>query len=478
MSKKLQKSLNPFSNKTVTVVGLGMYKTGSGVASACFLASRAGRLIVTDMKTVDVLKEQIKIVKKSAKSAGINAAKIVWHLGGHALADFTKTDLIIRNPDVPHYSEYLVGARRAGVPIDNDVTLFLKYHGLEETLAVTGTRGKTTTTNLLYSMVVGFDKSAFMAGNVGFSPLLEPSWSDPAKPAVFELSSFMLHEFGEQKISPHIAIITNIFKDHLNKYKGIKDYMADKQNIYLHQKPGDFAIFNKEDKIVSAWGRAEQKRRVALWGKEYANSVIFFSLKDLLKYKSASKYWKIRGKHNLLNLAAAVCAARAYGVPDSVINNVIKFFKGVPYRLELIAEKNGVGWYNDSTATSPEGAMAALNSFAKKKIILISGGNSKGLPLEHFKKIINERVRVLIKVQGNATSGLPSKIASGHVYEVEGALEDKTKNGALLKAIGIAAIEAEKGDAVLFSPGLTWLPSINEFARGDLFKEIVKKVLL
>jgi len=445
-----------FLGKTVTLMGLGMYKTGSGVAAARFLAPRVKKLIITDTKSKKELTGQIKLLQKYEN--------IVWRLGGHRESDFVKTDWVIRNPDVPSSSSFLVLARKHHVPIDNDITLFLGFHGLEEAIGVTGTRGKTTTVHLIYEMLKRFDGAAFMAGNVGVSPLTQQAWFDPARPAVLELSSFLLHEFGTRKFSPHIAVFTNLYPDHLNKYASLKEYAADKEYIFAFQKEDDWLVANADDAHVCGAARRAPARvlwfsaRLAVKAGAYVkNGWIVFCFGGKEERVIPLKEWQLRGQHNVYNLLGAVAAARVYGVPVELIRQAARDFKGVPYRLEYVRTVDGVRYYNDSAATSPEGAIAALRSFPSQKIVLISGGNSKGLDLAGLNKEIKKHVRVLIKMSGNVSADLPTGVDVRDLKE----------------AVELAHSSARKGDVVLLSPGLTWLPTINEFKRGDEFKKLV-----
>jgi len=445
--------------KTVTLIGLGTYKTGSGIAAARFFAPRVKKLIITDLRSRRELAAQMKQLARYKN--------IVWHLGGHQKQDFIKTNWIIRNPDVPANSSFLALAQKHKIPVDNDVTLFLSFHGVEEVVGVTGTRGKTTTTNLVYEMLRLYDAGAFMAGNVGTSPLLKREWFDPARPAVLELSSFLLHEFGPKKMSPHIAVYTNLYPDHLNKYTSFTAYAADKNNIFKFQKAGDWLVANADDsRVVAAARKAPagvlwfSARRVMKAGAYIKNGWVVFSYNKKTERVMPLKEWTLPGEHSVYNLLAAVAAARGYGVPAALIRKAAAAFKGVPYRLEHVRTLDGVEYYNDSTATSPEGALAALRAFPAGKIVLISGGNSKGLVLDELNKEIKKRVRILFKVPGTMSGVLPPGIM----------VED------LKEAVRLARTFARRGDVVLLSPGLTWLPTINEFKRGDEFKKLVRRL--
>lgn len=457
-------------------MGLGAYQKGSGVGTARFLLGRAKRLIITDIKSEKDLAEQIERVRGWQKSLPPSKVKteVMWRLGGHKKEDFEKVDMVVRNPDVPWNSPFLSFARQNRIPIENDITLFLRMYGVEQVVGVTGTRGKTTTTYLIYEMIRAEHAYARIGGNIGESPLL---WFAGARgqellskhpPVALELSSFMLHNFKDLKKSPHVSVLTNLYQDHLNKYKDFDEYVHDKEQIFLHQGVNDTVVLNADD------------ARVAASAPHARGRVLFFSLKKKVKdgaciedkwfvlcVKGISKKimpvssMKLLGAHNQANILAALCAARAYGVTTISMKKVISTFKGVPNRLELIVRSRGVSWYNDCTSTSPEAAIAGLRSFPARKIILITGGNTKGSDLTELASVIKERARDVILFPGNANKNLPAGHAVADIQE----------------AVKKAHAMARKDDAVLLSPGLTWLPVINEFKRGEEFIKEVKKLV-
>ncbi len=428
---------NIFEGITITLMGLGQFENGSGISAALFLAPLCKKLIITDISSAAQLAAPLKKLEKFDN--------IELHLDGHRDEDFINTDWVIRNPDVPASSPFLKTARENNIPVDNDVTLFLKLFGTKNVIGVTGTRGKTTTTYLIHAMLKQEFPNAQIGGNVGVSPLTFLNEINKDDPVVLELSSFMLHDLQQ---APHIVLWTTLYEDHLNKYESAKHYLADKQNLLKKQTKDDIAILNNEDVVVR-----DQKRHVK--GK-----LKIFSTKHKVQFAKFTDVSKLKGEHNVSNLAAAVLAAQEFGVSDENIVEAIKGFSGVPYRLEHVRNLNGVDWYNDSTATSPEATMVALNTFEKGKIILITGGNTKGSSLTELGKLMQDRAREIILMPGNANADLPN----GRDVET------------LEQAVQTATQLAKPEDVVLFSPGLTWLPSINEFARGDKFVTLVKKL--
>lgn len=461
-----------YQQKKILLVGLGGFKKGSGVSAAEFLARKDANLTITDLKTAQDLTTNLKVLKKYKN--------VKYVLGEHREQDFAQADWVVRNPDVPPSSPFLTIARKRGTPIDNDITLFFREYGVQQVIGVTGTRGKSTTTALTQAMIKEQFKTAKLGGNIGESPLRFLAAAQKQRaPVVLELSNFQLSDLDTIKMSPHIAVWTNLYPDHLNKYASMREYEADKMKIFRYQKAGDVAIINWDNETTKRIGQSIMKK---IAGRQ----VLFFSLK---KKPSQGAYIKnnwfvfvengreekvcrisesqLLGEHNLSNTLAAICAAKSFGVNLANIKKAIKTFKGVPNRLELVREIKGVKFYNDCTATSPQATIAALKSFPAGKVILITGGNSKGSPLGEMAKLIKIKSKIVILMPGKVNEELKKMIGRNkEMYEV-----DKLK-----LAVGLAFGLSDRGEVVLFSPGLTWLPRQNEFARGDEFKKIIKKI--
>lgn len=461
-------------------MGLGGFSKGSGITAAKFLLDKMPELIITDLKTETQLSKQVKQINKLATKSG---TKLIWRLGGHNENDFQTADWVIRNPDVPPSNKFLSIARKRQVPIDNDITIFLRLYGAEKVVGVTGTRGKSTTTALTHTMLKNQFPQAKLGGNIGRSPLEFLPKKLPEKnkpPVILELSNFLLSDLPTIKKSPHIAVWTNLYPDHLNKYPSIKEYIDDKKNIFNFQTADDTAIFNFDNQVTREIGTELKKQN--------KNHVLFFSLikkqrdgayikggwfifaTDGVEAKVAkTSATKLFGEHNQANILAAICAARSFGAGWPAIQKAIKEFPGVPNRLETIYHSAKLTIVNDCTATSPQATMAALKSLPAGKIVLISGGNSKGSDLTEMAKIISTRAKAIIAIPGNATEDLLSKIKSPKI---------KIQRMANFKEAVETGLKATaKGDYLLLSPGLTWLPLLNEFERGKQFKKMIKKML-
>jgi UDP-N-acetylmuramoylalanine--D-glutamate ligase len=435
-----------FKGKKITVMGLGLL--GRGLGDTLFLVRCGARVTVTDLKPADQLAPSLK------KLEGL---PVTFHLGGHDEADFVNADMILRNADVPRSSKFLKMALEHGVPVEMDESLFCKnFPG--EVVGITGTRGKTTTTTLVHKMLSEAKPRVFLAGNIlghATLPLLDRAGKDAT--VVLELSSWQLQGFHDAELSPHAAIFTNIYEDHLNRYASMDDYVHDKKAIFLYQQAGDFCVFN-----------GDQARTAELAGEAPAGKS-FFHVEDV------PQSWNIRlpGRHNRENIAAAICLARKMQVPEQAVRSTVEGFAGVEHRLQWLGEKNGVGFINDATSTTPVAGCAALDSTEGKRILLIAGGSDKKLDLRPFAAAAVSRSFRIALLEGDATETLYRNIA-----EAGGAQKVVGRFGNLENAVRRLLEEAELGDVVLLSPACASFGMFrNEFHRGETFIRIVREII-
>lgn len=426
-----------FSGKKVLIVGLG--KLGGGVGNVKFFVRQGAKVTVSDLKSEKELSSSI------AELSNLNVGFI---LGKHRKEDFINTDLIIKNPAVPSSLSYLEEARQKNIPIETAESLFLKLSPTNEIIGVTGTRGKSTTSNLIYQIFrdAGFD--IYLAGNVAFTSTLSIlSKLKSNSKVVLELSSFQLESFGWSKISPHMAIITNIYPDHLNRYQSMDDYIKDKENIFKFQKTTDYLILNGENEITEKLSKKSKAQ------------VIFFKKDDF------PSSWKLHlsGEHNLSNAACALKVARIYGIDDVISRKAFSNIKTLPYRQEGMGDFNGRQIINDSASTTPVSLITAIKRFKNKNIVLICGGNSKNLPLDALIEILPV-CKAIIFLKGTGSEELLMRLKEKN-------LKLLGPYASLKEVITKAFAESKKGDIILFSPGFTSFATFdNEFDRGNRFK--------
>ncbi len=425
-------------------MGLGLL--GRGVGDAKFFAEEGAELIVTDLRSEAELQPSIEKLKAFPS--------ITYHLGGHRMEDFEGRDLIMRAPNAPLDSPFLARARERGIPIEMDASLFAKYSPAA-IVGITGTRGKSTVTHLIYEMARAAGKDPHLGGNerdTATLPLLRETDKDGL--VILELDSWQLQGFEESKTSPHVAVWTNFMPDHMNYYRGDMDrYFRDKAAIARFQKKGDYFATAREIK----------EKIETLFGPLKATCITDTAI---------PAGWEIAlpGAHNLRNAAFAVAAARCLGISDNFIKTVLKIFRGLPGRLEFLGEKQGIAFYNDSNSTTPEATIAALETLAdqssgtKKRIILIAGGSDKALAFGELSPSIKQLAAKAILFEGAATDKLRALLPKN--FPVETAKDMTTAFAAALKA-------AKPGDIILLSPAATSFGIFkNEYDRSDQFKAL------
>jgi UDP-N-acetylmuramoylalanine--D-glutamate ligase len=464
----MQNYKKQFKGKKVTIMGLGLL--GRGIGYTKFLAECGADLIVTDLKPSTMLRSPLTKLR--------TFKNIKFVLGEHRLEDFRNRDMIIKNPGVPMDSIYIAEARKNNIPIEMDASLFAKCAPGVMIVGVTGTRGKSMTTMLVYEILKQNEKflkhpstslrikkpSVFLGGNirgVATLPLLKKVKDGDI--LVAELDSWQLQGFGEDKISPNISVFTTFMRDHMNYYtstglstgKAMKKYFADKANIFKYQKRGDTLVIRKEMK--------------KLIPKNIASKLIVANEKLVAGWK-----FVVPGSHQRANLACAVAAAQVLGVPMEVIKKTVAKFKGMEGRLQLLKTVKGVKIYNDNNATTPEATIASLEALksgsrTSKNIILITGGNDKGVDIKNFINAINKYCKVVITIPGTGTDKLALSLASDRVNV------QRTED--LKSAVMRAVKQSKKGDTILFSPAFSSFSQYNnEYERNDDFIKKIKKL--
>ena len=459
-----------FKNKKVTVFGLGLH--GGGAGTVKFLANQGAKIIVTDIKTREQLSDSLEKLK--------GLKNVEYILGQHRREDFTKADMVIKTPAAPWNNKHIKLALENNVPVEVDSSLFFKLCQ-NPIIGITGTKGKTTTATVIYEILklAGKNPVKVGIGQVSVLDKLEKLKKDSV--AVFELSSWRLSALGKIKKSPSIAVLSNIFPDHLNYYQSMESYIKDKKNIFLYQDSRDWLITNEDDENLRSITK-EAKSQAVKYSKSpiknghsifMEDEVIYLNDGVDIKKIISSEDLKIKGRHNIENIMAAIGATYAYGVEISKIKEAVRNFEGIAHRLELVGEMGGVKFYNDTAATIPEATISALNSFTQP-IILIAGGADKKLDFSRLSKIIAGKVKGLVLLKGSATEELARQIKKDLPEEENEKFEIVDS---INKAVEIAYRSAEAGDIILLSPGAASFGLfLNEFDRGNKFKEAVKNL--
>jgi len=467
-AKTSRKSIKSIKTK-VLILGLGQFAGGTGVQSAIYFAKKGADVLVTDLKTADKLGNNVKTLKRFKN--------IRFHLGENRIEDLKWADVIVRNPDIKKVLPIYKEAVKTGKPMVNDITIFLE-HAPCLTVGVTGTRGKSTTTSWIGDMLKHSGKKTFVGGNITISPLMFLKKLRPNDVAVIELSSWLLEPCGANGLSPDIAVWTNVMADHLNAYDGMEDYAEAKAQIMRNQGTDGTFVANLDDKMVSSYV-AEAPGQVRGFSLKKKKDSCAWTSGGWLMLKRGKQVVRVlpltkiglRGAHNVQNALAAMVGADAAGATLAGIKESLKNFGGVPYRQQIVAVKRGITFVNDTTSTTPDAAIAALNSFAVQAghaVHWICGGAHKGLdyaPLAKVAKGKNLDVHVLA---GTAFDALTNE------YKKQKIVFQKAES--LKEAFDRAVKNAKKGDVVLLSPACASFGLFkNEFDRGDQFNALVKK---
>lgn len=438
--------------KKILIMGLGLH--GGGVAVARWFVRAGARVTVTDLKSAREL-------ASSLSELGFYRRKITFVLGRHRAGDFRNADLVIQNPGVPRESKYLDLARRAGVRLENEASLFVRLVGRERIIGVTGTRGKSTTAALVYEMVKRKYPRAILAGNIRIPMFdqLDRALKTSA-PIILELSSWHLEGMGEHGLSPYVAVVTNVLVDHLNRYKSMADYGRAKEQIWRHQTHQDIVVLNRDNPITRAMASHVSSR------------VIWFSVK---KSSPLLASLRLQGEHNRANAWAAITAARALKVSLSAIRAALQKFSGLTGRLEVIGKHRGVTFINDTTATTPDATLAALSTI-KGPIILIAGGSDKKLDYRALAQEIRQRCKSVVLLPGSATDKLVRAMLN-----VKTQMSNQISNpnvklvSSMVEAVRKVVRLSVRGDTILLSPGAASFGLFkHEFDRGDQFVRAVK----
>jgi len=455
---------NKFKNKRITVMGLGMFEGGLGITR--FLSRQGARVTVTDLKNEKELSQSLKYLKDLPVS---------YKLGGHRAEDFINADLVIVNPAVPKCSEFIRIARKNHVPIDTEMNIFFKLCPAP-IIGVTGSNGKSTTTMLIKDMLQQTPRKTWMGGNIGVSLLTHLEEIKESDVVVLELSSFQLEALSAIKKSPQIGVITNVSPNHLDRHGDMNSYIQAKKNIFLNQKSDDYVILNYDDPELRMWAR--ECRGKILWysttthtlknGAFTKGNQIVLSVNGKTLSLPCISEIRLPGRHNLQNILAASCAAYLTGAGEKEIIKTANTFKGLEHRLEFVREVSGIRFFNDSKATTPESAIAAITSF-QHPVILIAGGYDKGSDFTNFAEVCAQHCKGVILI-GATSDKLRELIAKKKEKESPFLLTANNLSEALQRAKKSAVF----GDNILLSPACASYDMFHNYEeRGRQFKNLV-----
>ena len=453
-----------FKNKKIAVLGLGL----EGLSSVNFFSRKGALISVFDRK------EKKEVDANFLKA--LEKLKAEFYGGENYLDNLLNFDLIVRSPGVKIPDEALEKLNKRGVEITSQTKLFFDLSPAK-IIGVTGTKGKGTTSALIYEMLLKQGLDAYLIGNIGKPALEVLNKLNEHSIVVYELSSFQLLDLNK---SPHIAVFLMTTKEHLNYHKNIEEYIDAKRNILRFQESSDLAIVNRDypasnESDVFTKGKVFQVSReqgLLTDGIFVKDEAIFLKKNEEDKKLIDIKDVLLPGKHNLENICAASITAMLSGVNDKNIITILKSFKGLEHRLELIDTIKGVKYYDDSFSTTPETAIAAIEAFNDPEILIL-GGSSKNSDFSELGKVISERenIKAIIGI-GEEWKKIKEDILNlgAKTVLIEGA-ETMEK---IVKAVSKIA---ETGDIVLLTPACASFGMFRNYKeRGEQFKNEVRKL--
>lgn len=368
--------------------------------------------------------------------------------GGHTMERVLTADEAVKSPGIPDTAPVVAALRERGVPVISEIEFAGRYIGGSKTICITGSNGKTTTTTLIYELLRDAGYDVCLGGNIGESFALSVA-QGPHDWYVLELSSFQLD--GMYDFRADIAVLLNITPDHLDRYDhSLARYAASKMRIVQNQRPEDAFVYPADDPVV-----VQQ-----MAGMTFAMRPMPFGQEEVFP----SQWLRLRGRHNMLNARAAVLAARAAGVPEGSIERTLGRFEGIEHRLEMVGERDGVEWINDSKATNVDAVWYALESMARP-VVWIAGGTDKGNDYSALMPLVRDKVKALVCM--GVDNGKLMAAFGGVVPQV-------FDTHSLDEAMRAASKAASQGDAVLLSPACASFDLFDNYEdRGRQFKKWV-----
>jgi UDP-N-acetylmuramoylalanine--D-glutamate ligase len=448
------------AGKKVLVIGAAR----SGIACAKFLAARGATVALNDRKAIENWSTEAVALK--AEGIGCLPGEVPGWL-------LDQLDLVVVSPGVPTKSIPVRYAERAGAEVIGEIELAARYLK-GRIVGITGSNGKTTTTTLIGQLLQNAGLVVQVGGNIG-KPLIslvessrEDGWT------VVELSSFQLETISE--FHPSVAVVLNVTPNHMDRYESFTDYAAAKHRLFMNQTPGDLAVLNDDDEVVSSWGEGLRAHVARFSVKHELAEGLFLRGQEIVsrtpegeRVLARRDEMKLRGLHNVENVLAAFAAGLACGADPRSMRETVRSFQPVEHRLEFVHEIRGVKFYNDSKATSVDATMKALEAFKDDpgKTVLILGGRGKKAPYAPLAQLVREKVRKIILI-GEDTETIAAEL--GDFAPSERATD-------IAHAVKLSFDAAQTGDIVLLAPACASFDMFESFEhRGRVFKEAVSSL--
>ena len=462
-NKKLEEFEKYIRNKKVAIIGLGV----SNIPLLDYFHKLEVDMSIFDKKSDNLLLPDI--------NEKIKKYNIKIHTGENYLESLVGFDIIFRSPSVRPDLPEIIKELEQGAILTSEIELVLDICP-GTIIGVTGSDGKTTTTSLIYEILKGAGYNCYLGGNIGIPLFTKLRDMRPEDKVVLELSSFQLMNM---KISPDIAVVTNVTPNHLDIHKSYEEYIEAKENIFKFQNEDGIVVLNYDNEITRKMAE-KVKGKVRFFsscerlkdGYILDEEIIKLCEDGIRRHIVSTKDIKLRGRHMYENVCTAFAATEGLVDIDTQAN-MVKEFNGVEHRLEFVREIDGVKWYNDSIGTSPTRTVAGLNSF-DEKIVLIAGGYDKHLDYEPLAKPIIDNVSSLILL-GQTADKINNCVKEK--LDEEGKTLNIYRCASLEECVNTAKKVAKEGEIVLLSPASAAFDMFKNFVeRGNLFKELVNKL--
>ncbi|HEX4923401.1 MAG TPA: UDP-N-acetylmuramoyl-L-alanine--D-glutamate ligase [Bdellovibrionales bacterium] len=450
--------------KRILVVGLSK----TGVSLAHFLNEQGAQVTVSDHKSEAELTEALE---------QLSGLDIKFDLGGHTPKTFIEQDLIVLSPGVSPELKIFDYARHHGVKVTNELELAASFVQ-EPMIAITGTNGKSTVAALCEAFLRNSGVNVWLGGNFG-TPLTEYVRSkEKAQVVIVEVSSYQLELV--EKFNPRVIVLTNIAENHLDRHRSMEEYVLAKKRIFMNTNHGTTSVLNADDNMVVDMARDPlvQRGRIFYFSRKPALEPQIMNIGGAVTIKNEVRIrlgpeierlyvdkMKMRGRHSIENIMAAVLATREFGAKLEVIQDVINSFPGLPHRIEYVRKAGGVEFYNDSKATNVHAVMRALDAF-EENVILIMGGKDTNANFEPLIDPVKRKVKSLI-LTGETKERINRAIGDFSETFLIGTFEE---------AVLVAYQKSRIGDTILLSPGCPSFDLFDNFEeRGDYYKRLVKQ---
>ena len=442
---------------------LVMGLASTGVSAASFLAKRGARVRATDLKPLEDL---------GGAARALEAMGVKIEAGGNPEDAFLNEDVIVVSPGVPFRHPLLELARSKGAEVISDVELAFRFTD-SPVVAVAGTNGKSTTTELLGRIFMDSGKKVFVGGNIGTPAIEEAESGRTVELSVLEISSFHLET--TKTFNPRVGILLNVTEDHLDRYSGFDEYAETKFRLFENQTPSDFAVVNSGDPVIAR--RLEKglpgKGRVlrfSVYGSLgeglflRGSDIVFRAGGEEEAYPTGR--FRLKGLHNHENIMSAIAAARLMGVERDDVQRTLEAFEGLSHRMEFVREKDGVTYIDDSKGTNIGSLAMALRGL-KGPVVLIAGGRDKGGDYRTLSEDIRGKVRLMILL-GEARFKMK---------EALGTLASTALAGSMEEAVTLAHEKARPGDTVLLCPACSSFDMFRSYReRGERFSSLVRSL--